>query len=172
MQAPEDQPIKPDTKQLIHKSLLSFTRYFFPSVEKIHSSDTPNEAALLARALCEAASGGTRNDDGRAFVIAESSSGPSWTSTGVAEDGTEKGRMEVTGTIRGGCLSANRLLHIPGAGDYQIESVSSITHQDGMWISLTRVDQCCRTLVYFACQPTSSTGIDDVGRFGRPIVGT
>ena len=36
IQAPEDQPIKPDTKQLIHKSLLSFTRYFFPAVEKIH----------------------------------------------------------------------------------------------------------------------------------------
>ena len=123
-QAPEDQPIKPDTKQLIHKSLLSFTKYFFPAVEKIHCADNQNEATLLARALCEAAPGGTRNDDGRAFVIAEPSSGFAWTSTGIAEDGTEKGRLEVTGTIRGGCLSANRLVHIPGAGDYQVESVS------------------------------------------------
>lgn len=47
-------------------------------------------------------------------------------STGTAEDGAETGRMEVTGTIRGGCLSANRLVHIPGAGDYQVESVSEV----------------------------------------------
>lgn len=33
--------------------------------------------------------------------------------------------------IRGGCLSANRLVHIPGAGDYQVESVSFL-HPDGL----------------------------------------
>jgi len=118
-QAPEDQPIKPDTKQLIHKSLLSFTRYFFPAVEKIHSSDNANEAALLARALCEAAPGGTRNDDGRAYMIAEPGSGVQWT---AGEDG-EKGTLQITGTVRGGCLSADRLVHIPGGGDYQLEGV-------------------------------------------------
>jgi pre-rRNA-processing protein TSR1 len=122
LQAPEDQPIKPDTKQLIHKSLLSFTRYFFPAVEKIHSSDTPNEAALLARALCEAAPGGTRNDDGRAYMIAEPGS-VQWISTGAGQDEIEKGTLQVTATVRGGCLSADRLVHIPGGGDYQLESV-------------------------------------------------
>jgi pre-rRNA-processing protein TSR1 len=119
LQAPEDQPIKPDTKQLIHKSLLSFTRYFFPAVEKIHSSDTPNEAALLARALCEAAPGGTRNDDGRAYMPES----VQWISTGAGQDEIEKGTLQVTATVRGGCLSADRLVHIPGGGDYQLESV-------------------------------------------------
>lgn len=71
-------------------------------------------------------------------MIAEPSSGAAWTSTGVSEDGTEKGRLEVTGTIRGGCLSANRLVHIPGAGDYQVESVSAVTFT-GLRVPLTDI---------------------------------
>ncbi|KAK4688928.1 pre-rRNA-processing protein TSR1, partial [Tremellales sp. Uapishka_1] len=122
VQAPASNPITPATKQLIHKSLLSFTKYFFPSVEKIYSSDTPNESALLARALCEAAPGGTRNEDGRAYIVADGSEAVRWTPTETVE-GVENGRLEVVGTIRGGNLSADRLVHIPGSGDYQVEAI-------------------------------------------------
>jgi pre-rRNA-processing protein TSR1 len=117
--APEDDPITPATKQLIHKSLLSFTKYFFPSVSKIYSSDTPAEAALLARAISEASPNGGR-DDGRAYLVAEGSEGVRW-----SEVSAGKGRLEVTGTVRGGCLSADRLVHIPGVGDFEVETVCS-----------------------------------------------
>ncbi|OCF41173.1 pre-rRNA-processing protein TSR1 [Kwoniella heveanensis CBS 569] len=130
VQAPASNPIKPDTRQLIHKSLLSFTKYFFPSVAKIHSSDTPNESAILARALCEAAPGGTKSDEGRAYIVAEGSSSSSgadsvrWTSNGLlGEVGEERGRLEVVGTVRGGALSADRLVHIAGKGDFQVEAI-------------------------------------------------
>jgi pre-rRNA-processing protein TSR1 len=113
-----DNPITPSTKNLIHKSLLSFTRYFYPSVAKIFSSDTPTEAALLARALCEAAPSGSR-DDTRAYLVAEGSNSVRWTPS-ASED---LGRLEVIGTVRGGSLSANRLVHIPGHGDFQVESI-------------------------------------------------
>ena len=119
-QAPEDQPVTPSTKQLIHKSLLSFTRYFFPSVEKVYSSDTPNEAALLARALCEAAPKTSRSDDGRAYLVAEGE--VDWEAN--TAESSEMGRLRVTGTVRGGHFSADRLVHLPGYGDYQVESVS------------------------------------------------
>ncbi|KAK8846734.1 hypothetical protein IAR55_005821 [Kwoniella newhampshirensis] len=124
VQAPESDPLRPDTRQLIHKSLLSFTRYFFPSVPKIHSSDTPNDSALLARALCEATPGGTRSDEGRAYLVAEGPDAVKWTSNGAqSEDGEERGRLEVVGTIRGGCLSADRLVHISGRGDFKVEAI-------------------------------------------------
>jgi pre-rRNA-processing protein TSR1 len=32
--------------------------------------------------------------------------------------------LEVVGTVRGGCLSADRLVHIPGSGDFQVAQVS------------------------------------------------
>jgi len=108
------------TKQLIHKSLLSFTRYFFPSVSKIYSSDSVNEAALLARTLCEGTPGGTRRDDCRAYLAAEGSSSVRWTAN---EDDGDHGRLEVVGTIRGGAFSADRLVHLPGHGDFQVDSV-------------------------------------------------
>lgn len=121
---------------------MSFTRYFFPKADKVYSADTPSEATILARAICEGAPRTTRADDGRAYVVAEgsgsSSGGISWTATGMAPkrvggesngesaagaEMEEVGRLEITGTVRGGCLSADRLVHIPGRGDFQIESV-------------------------------------------------
>ena len=120
VQAPLSDPITPQTKQLIHKSLLSFITYFFPSTPKIHSSDTPSEAALLARALCEGTPEGGAKGDGRAYLVAEGSYGVQWA---AGEDG-ETGSLRVEGTVRGGCLSADRLVHLPGHGDFQVELVS------------------------------------------------
>lgn len=107
----------PSTKNLIHKSLLSFTRYFFPAVAKIHSTDNSAEAALLARAVCESAPGGSREDT-RAYLLAEGSGALRYTATSE-----ENGTLEIIGTVRGGCLSANRLVHIPGQGDFQVASI-------------------------------------------------
>lgn len=120
VQAPLSDPITPQTKQLIHKSLLSFITYFFPSTPKIHSSDTPSEAALLARALCEGTPDGGAKGDGRAYLVAEGSDGVQWA---AGEDG-ETGSLRIEGTVRGGCLSADRLVHLPGHGDFQVELVS------------------------------------------------
>jgi pre-rRNA-processing protein TSR1 len=54
--------------------------------------------------------------------VAEGSDGVKWIE---GEDG--KGTLQVVGTVRGGCLSADRLVHIPGVGDLQIESVCQVT---------------------------------------------
>lgn len=43
------------------------------------------------------------------------------TSSAILE---EKGTLTVTGVIRGSCFSADRLVHIQGFGDYQVEKVS------------------------------------------------
>ena len=124
IQAPKDKPIVSATKQLIHKSLLSFSRYFFPSIAKIHSSETSNDAQILARALCEAAPKTDRKGDARGYVVAEGSSSTRWTPYENQGESSRMGRLEVAGTVRGGFLSADRLVHIPGAGDFQVESVS------------------------------------------------
>lgn len=86
-------------------------------MSKIYSADSPTEAALLARAVCEAVPGGSR-DDARAYIVAEGSGSVRWIPTS-----DEKGTLEVVGTVRGGSLSANRLVHIPGHGDFQVDSI-------------------------------------------------
>lgn len=133
-QAPESTPLVAASKSLVHKSLLSFSRYFFPSVAKIYSADTANEAILLGRALCETSPAFIHHPDGRAWLVAEEES--IWEAS-AQEDLDEKhdseaGTLRVTGTVRGGRLSANRLVHIPGHGDYQITEVRlrGLSHTD------------------------------------------
>lgn len=66
-----------------------------------------------------------KGDDGRAYIVAENSDSIRWTGSGIlTEDGQEKGQLEIIGTVRGGgTLSADRLVHIPGSGDYQVAAV-------------------------------------------------
>ncbi|GMK53652.1 hypothetical protein CspeluHIS016_0102380 [Cutaneotrichosporon spelunceum] len=128
VQAPESNPLTGAAKSLVNKSLLSFSRYFFPSVNKVFSADTANEAILLARALCETSPASIQHPDGRAWLVAEEE--PVWTAAaGTANDieqqVAEPGSLRVTGTVRGGRLSANRLVHLPGFGDFQISEISA-----------------------------------------------
>ncbi|CAK9780704.1 DUF663-domain-containing protein [Cutaneotrichosporon oleaginosum] len=126
VQAPEMSPLAGSAKSLVHKSLLSFSRYFFPSVNKIFSADTANEAILLGRALCETSPAFIHHPDGRAWLVAEEQ--PVWSAVGSTVTGgdqpvVEPGLLRVTGTVRGGRLSANRLVHLPGYGDFQIQEI-------------------------------------------------
>jgi pre-rRNA-processing protein TSR1 len=139
----------PQERPMVIKSLHSFTTYFFPTLAKIHvapseaeRSPSNSDGANLARALCEGvpplsqATAGVadkgRGRDGRAWVVAEendmrqgeSRAAPSvfWQADPTAEEG--KGTLFVTGTIRGGRLSADRLVHIPGWGDYAVDRIA------------------------------------------------
>ena len=48
-------------------------------------------------------------------------------------------KLAVTGYIRGGIISANRLIHIPGLGDFQIDKI--ITAQEPLRLSSSRKDE-------------------------------
>lgn len=48
-------------------------------------------------------------------------------------------KLAVTGYVRGGVISANRLIHIPGLGDFQIDKV--ITAQEPLRLSSSRKDE-------------------------------
>lgn len=127
VQSPADDPMTPQSRPGILKSLLSFTTYFFPSVPKVHVAardGSSADASNLARSICEdlpagarSSSASGRGNDGRGWIVAEE---VAWQS----KEG-DVGTLSVTGTIRGGRLSADRLVHIPGWGDYQLEAIRS-----------------------------------------------
>ena len=48
-------------------------------------------------------------------------------------------KLAVTGYVRGGVISANRLIHIPGLGDFQIDKI--ITAQEPLRLSSSRKDE-------------------------------
>jgi len=95
----------------VRKSLLSFITHFFPTTEKVHSLDATQEAQNVVRSLCTQNPKGIRWRDARSYILAEE---VRW---------NEREGLVVAGTVRGKGLKADRLVHIPGYGDYQIEKI-------------------------------------------------
>jgi pre-rRNA-processing protein TSR1 len=98
------------TRQGILKSLLSFVQYFVPSQPRVFDLGAPADRLNAVRALCEGCPAEVKWRDGRAWVLGEK---VEW----------QEGTLAVTGIVRGALLSADRLMHITGHGDYQVLKV-------------------------------------------------
>jgi len=94
----------------VAKSLLSFMQYFVPSQTRVFDLSSSSDRLNALRALSEGRLGEPKWRDGRTWVLGEAAE---W----------EDGVLKVTGVIRGAALSANRLVHLPDFGDYQISKV-------------------------------------------------
>jgi pre-rRNA-processing protein TSR1 len=95
----------------ILKSLLSFIQYFVPSQTRVFDLHASADRLNALRSLSEGKPADVRWKEGRSSILGEAAE---W------EDGT----LKVTGVVRGAALSADRLVHLPGFGDYQIAKVS------------------------------------------------
>jgi pre-rRNA-processing protein TSR1 len=105
-----DASIDAKSRSGIIKSLLSFMQYFVPSQTRVFDMHSSSDRINALRALSEGKPEDPRWRDGRTWVLGEAAE---W------EDGT----LRVTGVVRGVPLSANRLVHLPNFGDYQISKV-------------------------------------------------
>ncbi|GAA6003289.1 hypothetical protein JCM10207_001845 [Rhodosporidiobolus poonsookiae] len=147
----KDLPSNAQLSSSTRLSLQSFLTHFFPSIDRIHcvsstptstsssmASDSPStpapssEATLIVRALCEKTPKGLRWREGRPRVLAET---VGWEKNaekpgegeeadvpkGMEEE--ELGTLVVEGVVRGSRLSANRLVHLQGWGDFRVEKV-------------------------------------------------
>ncbi|KZP34405.1 ribosome biogenesis protein tsr1 [Athelia psychrophila] len=94
------------------KSLLSFIQYFVPGQAKVFDLHAGADRLNAVRAIAEGKPGEVRWREGRAWVLGESAE---WAD----------GVLSVTGVVRGALLSANRLVHIPNYGDFQISKIVS-----------------------------------------------
>ncbi|KAG0701278.1 ribosome biogenesis protein tsr1 [Suillus ampliporus] len=101
------------SKQSVLKSLLSFIQYFDPAQRRVFDLSAPADSLNALRALAEGCPGEVRWRAGRPWVVGE-----------TVERG-EGGVLTVTGVVRGGRLSPNRLVHIPNFGDYQVSKIMS-----------------------------------------------
>ena len=102
--------LDPKSRAATLKSLLSFIQYFVPSQARVFDLHTTSDRLNALRALSEGKPGEVRWREDRTWMLGESSE---W----------DNGTLKVTGVVRGAPLSANRLVHIPEFGDFQIEKV-------------------------------------------------
>ena len=93
------------------KSLLSFIQYFVPSQTRVYDIHSSSDRLNALRSLCEGKPSDVRWRENRTYMLGED---VAWS----------EGVLRVTGYVRGSQLSADRLVHIPGHGDYQIQCVS------------------------------------------------
>lgn len=99
-------------------SLKSFMNHFFPAVDKVLSTDSRQECSNAIRSLCTATPKGIHWRDDRSWMLIENVQWPEATSE-VVDD------VVVTGVVRGKGLKADRLVHIPGWGDFQVDSITA-----------------------------------------------
>ncbi|KAF9516078.1 hypothetical protein BS47DRAFT_1293053 [Hydnum rufescens UP504] len=112
--SPAGQELK--QRSAIIKSLLSFIQYFVPTQQRVYDLSSPAEAINAARCFCEGRPNRVRWREGRPWVLVDSLG---W------EKMTRLGTLRVSGIIRGSPLSADRLIHVPNFGDYEIEKIVS-----------------------------------------------
>lgn len=103
----------------LKQSLVSYFKHFFPNEENIFNLEKPSEALNALRTLCQKFPRQVKWRDNRGYLVAES--------VDFIDGGEEEGVLAVEGTVRGVGLEANRLVHVPGLGDFQVAQIERIS---------------------------------------------
>ncbi|KAJ7594449.1 ribosome biogenesis protein tsr1 [Mycena floridula] len=109
---PADSSVAAKARTGILGSLLSFIQYFVPTQTRVFDLHSNADKLNLVRSLAEGKPTDVRWREDRSWLLGESST---WA----------EGILSVTGVVRGSSLSANRLVHIPNFGDFQISKIVS-----------------------------------------------
>ncbi|KAJ2839367.1 ribosome biogenesis protein tsr1 [Coemansia erecta] len=104
----------------VRKSLQSFMTHFFPDADKVYAADSSTDLQSVLRMVTTQAPRGIRWRDTRPYMLAER------VEFDASAADPQVGRLAITGYIRGANLSANRLIHIPSFGDFQIEHILAV----------------------------------------------
>ncbi|GAE00117.1 conserved hypothetical protein [Paecilomyces variotii No. 5] len=99
-------------------SLKSYITHFFPGIEKVLSLDSRQESSNIVRSLCTATPKGIRWRDERSWLLVESVKWPESNAEAVDD-------VVLTGVVRGKGLKADRVVHVPGWGDFQVDSITA-----------------------------------------------
>ncbi|KIY44516.1 ribosome biogenesis protein tsr1 [Fistulina hepatica ATCC 64428] len=105
----------------ILKSLLSFIQYFVPNQKRVFDLHIAADRISAVRALAEGCPEPVRWREGRAWLLGEQCE---WVADADGAQ-TSSGTLAVSGVVRGAPLSANRLIHLPNYGDFQISKILS-----------------------------------------------
>lgn len=109
----------PNAKQQndVRESLFSFFTHFFPTTDKMYATEIPSETLNIARILCQKYPKGVHWRDERPYLLADQIY---WEADNSAE---QKGYAVVEGYVRGKGFNPDRLVHIPGYGDFQVAKI-------------------------------------------------
>ncbi|KAI8820808.1 uncharacterized protein EV422DRAFT_64049 [Fimicolochytrium jonesii] len=129
----------PEKQQIdIKKSLNLYMEDHFPEDSKLFNTATETEGLATLRFITQQRPKPIAWRDRHAYIV------PDTVEFVPIEGDEESGTLIVTGYVRGNNLSANRLVHIPNHGDYQIKvitSAQSAAQSSDMALDVTILDQ-------------------------------
>ncbi len=96
---------------------------YFPALDKLSSLDSKSDCSNLVRSISTASTRGIRWRDDRSWMLVEN---VDWSSP---VNGAATAAVTLAGTIRGKGLNPDRLVHVPGWGDFQINVIREVPKQ-------------------------------------------
>lgn len=96
---------------------------YFPSLEKISILDNVAECASLVRSLCTGTTKGIRWRDERSWMLVED---VAWDETA---NGFATSHINLMGIVRGKNMNPDRIVHVPGWGDFQVGKITDVAAQ-------------------------------------------
>ncbi|CCE61752.1 hypothetical protein TPHA_0B00800 [Tetrapisispora phaffii CBS 4417] len=122
----------------VKQSLESYFKHFFPNEDHIFNLEKSSEALNALRFLCQRYPRPVSWRDNRGYLVAqkvdfvENNNDPN----------SENGNLVIEGTVRGVGFNADRLVHIPGLGDFQVNGIERILNSTrGPKPSTTTLDE-------------------------------
>lgn len=103
----------------VKQSLESYFKHFFPNEEKIYNLEKSSDSLNALRQLCQKMPRPVTWRDQRGYLLADA------IDYQPGQDGN--GDLVISGTVRGVGFDANRLIHIPDLGDFQLSGIEKIS---------------------------------------------
>lgn len=102
-------------QQDVKQSLTSYFKHFFPTHDKIYNLENASDSLIAIRTLCQKFPKAITWRDSRGWLVAD----------GLDYDDASE-CLVVQGTVRGVGLNPNRLVHVPGLGDFQLSKIEKL----------------------------------------------
>lgn len=104
----------------VKQSLESYFKHFFPNEDKIYNLEKPSDSLIALRTLCQKFPRGVTWRDSRGYMVANNIDFID------SETQPDVGDLVISGTVRGCGFNSDRLIHIPGLGDFQVNKIERI----------------------------------------------
>jgi pre-rRNA-processing protein TSR1 len=108
--------------KVLGKLKSDFGRYF-PTVDKLCVLDNQADRSNAVRTLCTASTRGIRWRDDRSWMLIED------IDYRTSEFNQEASAVVIRGVVRGKPLNPDRIVHLPGWGDFQIGQITEVSRQ-------------------------------------------
>lgn len=106
----------------IKQSLQSYFNHFFPNEDKLYTIENDSDCVNCIRSIAQKFPKSVHWRDSRGYMVTDEAY---WSPID-----NQDGYLVVEGTVRGIGFNSNRLIHIPGFGDYQIHHMEKLASKN------------------------------------------